>query len=119
MHPILKQAFSLEMNQAKNLYKESKYTESFFHLERAHILGQRFVIPHTYNHWWMLKVGIRKKDNREIFGQLVRLVVAGIGSLIGRVPLGNTGGANIGIMQILPIEREFQILFEKAETQKF
>ncbi|EMY63053.1 DUF3703 domain-containing protein [Leptospira terpstrae] len=114
MHPILKQAFDLEMTTAKNLYNESKYKESFFHLERAHILGQRFVIPHTYNHWWMLKVGIRNKDKREIFGQLVRLAVAGIGSLIGRVPIGNTGGADIGIMQVLPIQEDLKVLLERA-----
>ncbi|MGE8720749.1 DUF3703 domain-containing protein [Leptospira terpstrae] len=40
MHPILKQTFDLEKTSAKNLYKESKYKESFSHLERAHILGQ-------------------------------------------------------------------------------
>lgn len=114
MHPILKQAFVDEMAKAKNLYKESKYTESFSHLERAHVLGQRFVFPHTYNHWWMLKVGIRKKDKREIIGQLVRLSVAGIGSLLGRAPMGNTGGANIGIMQVLPIQGDLKVLFERA-----
>ncbi|MCW7469561.1 DUF3703 domain-containing protein [Leptospira kanakyensis] len=118
MHPILKQKFQEEMEIAKKLYKDSKYTESFSHLERAHILGQRFVVPHTVNHWWMLKVGIRKKDRKEIFGQVIRLAVAGIGSLIGRVPIGNTGGSNIGIMKVLPIEGDLKDLFEKAEKNE-
>ncbi|PJZ46390.1 DUF3703 domain-containing protein [Leptospira brenneri] len=118
MHPVLKQAFEIEMDKAKTLYKESKYTECFSHLERAHILGQRFVYPHTVNHWWMLKVGIRKKDNREILGQLVRLAVAGIGSLLGRVPIGNTGGSNIGIMKVLPIEGDLKVLFDRAGEVK-
>jgi hypothetical protein len=39
----------------------------------------------------MLACGFRRHDRREIVGQMVRLVVAGPGSLTGRYPVGNTG----------------------------
>jgi hypothetical protein len=43
----------------------------------------------------MLGAGLRRRDSHEVFGQLLRLVVAGPGSLTGRYPVGNTGGADV------------------------
>lgn len=114
MNPILKEAFNKEMKIAKEFYLTQNWDEAFSHLEKAHILGQRNAIPHTFNHWWMLKVGIRKKDGKEILGQVIRLLVAGIGSIFGRAPIGNTGGANIGIMTPLPIADDIAQIFIKA-----
>ena len=51
----------------------------------------------------MLTYAIRAHDRREAFGQLIRLVVAGPGSLTGRYPVGNTGGAAISALAVLPI----------------
>ncbi|BDA78585.1 hypothetical protein LPTSP3_g15150 [Leptospira kobayashii] len=114
MNLIIKEAFGKEMKIAKELYLSKKWDEAFTHLEKAHILGQRNAIPHTINHWWMLKVGIRKKDGKEILGQIIRLLVAGIGSLLGRAPIGNTGGSNVGIMTPLPISSDIAKLFIKT-----
>ncbi|WP_411822114.1 DUF3703 domain-containing protein [Leptospira sp. 'Mane'] len=115
MNLIIKEAFEREMKTAKEFYSLQKWEEAFSHLERAHILGQRNVIPHTLNHWWMLKVGIRKKDGNEILGQVIRLLVAGIGSLLGRAPIGNTGGSNVGIMTPMPIADDIAQIFIKAK----
>ena len=51
----------------------------------------------------MLTYAIRAHDRREVFGQLIRLVVAGPGSVTGRYPVGNTGGAAISALAVLPI----------------
>ena len=99
---------------ARELYHAGEYRRAFSHLERAHVLGQRHAWPHTVNHWWMLKVGFRLNDIREIFGQIVRISVAGIGSLIGRAPVGNTGGANVGILTPMPIPEDLAAIFRKA-----
>ena len=65
------------------------------HLERAHILGQPWPWEHTQVHWIMLKFGVKIKNGREILGQIPRLLVGGVKSFIGKVPVGNTGGANV------------------------
>ncbi|TGL65937.1 DUF3703 domain-containing protein [Leptospira jelokensis] len=114
MNPIIKEAFEKEMQVARELYFSKKWDKAFTHLEKAHILGQRNAIPHTVNHWWMLKIGIRKKDKKEILGQIIRLAVAGIGSILGRAPIGNTGGSNVGIMTPLPISSDIAQIFIKA-----
>lgn len=114
MHTILKTEFNNEMSRAAELYAARDYRRAFAHLERAHILGQRYAWPHTVNHWFMLKVGLRLRDRREIFGQFIRIAVAGIGSLIGRAPVGNTGGANVGILTPMPIPDDLKEIFRKA-----
>jgi hypothetical protein len=73
------------------------------HLERAHILSQPMAMPHVQTHVSMLRYGIRHRDAHEVLGQLVRLVVAGPGSVTGRYPVGNTGGANVSALRPMPI----------------
>ena len=58
----------------------------------------------------MLGYGIRHRDRREVTGQLLRLLVAGPGSAIGRYPLGNTGGANVSAVEPMPIPADLQAI---------
>jgi hypothetical protein len=73
------------------------------HLERAHILSQPIALLHMRTHVAMLGAGMRRHDRREIVGQLLRLAVAGLGSLTGRYPVGNTGGADVNALTPMPI----------------
>lgn len=75
-------------------------------LERAHILSQAFAVAHTGVHWAMFRFAFRRRDVREMLGQLPRLLLAAPGSLLGRAPLGNTGGANVGIFEPMPIPED-------------
>ncbi|HMY10335.1 MAG TPA: DUF3703 domain-containing protein [Turneriella sp.] len=34
--------------------------------------------------------------------------------MLGRAPIGNTGGANVGIMKVMPIEPELAEIFRRA-----
>lgn len=43
----------------------------------------------------MLKIGLRLRDRREIRGQILRLAAGGALSLVGWLPQGNTGVANV------------------------
>ncbi|MBO6635995.1 DUF3703 domain-containing protein [Parvibaculum sp.] len=102
MRKELREAYNAEMTEAKRLYRARDYESCLSHLERAHILGQRNYIPHVVNHYWMLKAGWRKGDWREVRGQIVR-IVGSAGSLVGAVPLGNTGRANVSPIKPMPI----------------
>jgi len=59
--------------------------------------------PHVRTHLAMLGYALRHRDGREIVGQLLRVVVAGPGTLTGRYPVGNTGGANVSALKPMPI----------------
>ena len=69
--------------------------------------------PGLYNtqvHWLMLKFGIKIKSNREILGQLPRLLVGGIKSFVGIIPVGNTGGANVPPLKRMEIPEDLKKL---------
>jgi hypothetical protein len=42
------------------------FRSSWYHLERAHILGQPYPYPHTLVHWKIVLFGIKIKDIKEI-----------------------------------------------------
>lgn len=99
MKQALKAAFDREMDTAKKAFAAQSWDQSFAHLERAHILGQRYFLTHIMTHWWMLRVALKKTDRREIRGQLMRMVAVVPGYLFGWVPKGNTGGANVSALK--------------------
>jgi hypothetical protein len=89
------------------------------HLERAHILSQPSAWQHTRVHWSMIVLAVRTKDVRELFGQLVRIAVAGLGSAVGRYPRGNTGRARAPINEPMPIPDDLlPILSSAADAQR-
>lgn len=113
LQPYLEQ----ELWEYRQNLNESNFAGAWHHLERAHVLGQSFAWPHTYVHWQMLQFGIRIKNTREVIGQIPRLLVGGLKSFVGEIPLGNTGGASIPPLRTLPIEPEIQAIFQKCGIQ--
>lgn len=112
MRHELRRAYDSEMTAAVSQYDAGDLRLAFSHLERAHILGQSFPIAHARTHWWMLKVGWRRRDYVEISGQIPRILGALLFSRIW-VPLGNTGGARIPPFQSMPIPEDLQRLLDK------
>jgi hypothetical protein len=109
MNPRLRAAFSAEMQQAKEYFRAGDLDTAFAYLERAHILGQRDTLRHTWSHWWMLRVGLRRGDFQEVRGQVLRILASMLFSRIW-VPAGNTGGANVSPVQSMPIPEDLQRL---------
>ncbi len=107
MKPSLANAFDHEMEAARAAWRAGDPDAAFGFLVRAHILGQRHLWPHVLTHLSMLRVGWRRRDGREIVGQIVRLLATLPGALIGWVPAGNTGGANVSALRPMPMPAEF------------
>ncbi|MEQ8335690.1 MAG: DUF3703 domain-containing protein [Cyclobacteriaceae bacterium] len=110
----LKPYFNAELALYQEEFSNGSYLVAWKHLERAHILGQRYPFAHSYVHWKMLVFGFRIKSAKEVMGQLPRLFFGGVKSFVGRVPVGNPGGSNVPALKSFPIEEELQEIFEKA-----
>lgn len=108
----LRDAFDHEMELASSYFSNQDYDRCFSHLERAHVLGQRFYIPHLKSHFWMLKVGLKQRNLKEIIGQCVR-ILGSVGSLVGAVPTGNTGGSNVSAIKPMPIPIDLARFFDE------
>jgi hypothetical protein len=104
MKPELKQAFEAEMAAAGCLYQQGQLDQAFRHLEVAHVLGQKYVVPHVRSHWLMFRIGMKRRSAREVLGQAVRIFLGALGSAVGIVPVGNTGGTDISMFKRLPID---------------
>jgi hypothetical protein len=110
----LKPYFSHELEEYRNELLQGNFKYAWTKLERAHIIGQRWFIEHTYVHWLMLRFGLKIKNSKEIMGQIPRLLVGGVKSFVGTVPVGNTGGANVPPLRKMHIPDDLQRILAKA-----
>jgi hypothetical protein len=69
---------------------------------------------HVRTHVAMLAYASRRRDRREIVGQLLRLIVAGPGSWTGRYPVGNTGGADVSALRPMPVPDDLRAILEST-----
>jgi len=111
----LKNHFETELQLAKQALNNEYFQVAWYHLERAHILGQAWPIEHTKSHWRMLGFALRIKSTKEIFGQIPRLLVGGIKSFVGEIPVGNTGGANVPPLKAMEIPDDLRTLLDKFQ----
>ena len=99
----IRKAWTEERALARAARSSRNRAAEWVHLERAHILSQPLAVAHVRTHLAMLSCAIRNRDPHEVAGQLVRTLVAGPGSAVGRYPVGNTGGANVSAVTPMPI----------------
>lgn len=104
--------FKNELRMYRAEFEKSNLPSAWRHLERAHIIGQPWPGEHTYVHWLMLKFGFRIKSWKEILGQIPRLLVGGIKSFVGKIPVGNTGGANVPPLRPMEIPQDIRELMK-------
>jgi len=117
MQSVRKLAFVAELSQARGLLAEGQREAAFVHLERAHVLGQLEVLPHVQVHWLMFNVEVSRRRTWAALGQLLRMLLGGLGSAVGLVPLGNTGGSDISMFKRLPIAPDLQDLVDGRAAQ--
>jgi len=116
MPASLKPFYQKELNDALNTFKQQHYQQSWRHLERAHILGQPYPYEHTTVHWKMLCFGVKIKNFREVMGQIPRLLIGGVKSFVGKIPVGNTGGSNVPPLQPMEIPEDLLAIIKGHEN---
>ncbi|MBP9590769.1 MAG: DUF3703 domain-containing protein [Steroidobacteraceae bacterium] len=111
MNSAIRDAFEREWSLAGAARDAGDLATAFHHLERAHILGQRSTRLHVRSHIGMLGIAWRRRDAREITGQLTRIVAAALFSRLW-VPVGNTGGANVSATRPMPVPSDLQAILD-------
>lgn len=113
MTPIHEAALAQEIARAREQMDDRRYDEAMVHLERAHVLGQRFIAPHVIVHWLMFRVAMGRLQPAAAIGQLVRIALGAVGSAVGKVPIGNTGGSDVNMFKPMPIAPELARIMER------
>ena len=111
---VIRTALTDELVASRAAFDQRDPDSGWRHLERAHVLSQPWAIPHINVHNVMLRRGFKAGDRKEVFGQLVRIIVAGPGSLFGRYPVGNSGRARVSAMKPMPLAEDLAALLETA-----
>ncbi len=106
-----------EIALADLLITSGDHQTAFYHLERAHVLGQASTYQHTRIHWRMLKLAFKQRSPREIWGQVIRIVGASTKTPLGIYPAGNTGGANVWFFKAMPIPNDLQQIIDLSKQQ--
>lgn len=119
----LRPYYRQELDAYQGCLRKGELQKAWAHLERAHILGQPYPCEHTAVHVKMLRFGMHTRNGKEIMGQIPRLLVGGIKSWAGKVPVGNTGGANVSPLKPMPIPNDLQAIIRQAnsnyQTQRY
>lgn len=105
-----------ELRAADAARTRADAADEFRHLERAHVLGQASTREHVRVHLAMLAWAWRQRDARELRGQALRIVGAATKTVFGWVPRGNTGGANVGALQPIPVPPDLAATIERAQS---
>lgn len=106
-----------EINDHKDYLRNKDLLSAWRALERSHVLGQAWPLEHTYSHWLMLKFGFRIKSLKEVIGQIPRLLVGGVKSFVGFIPVGNTGGANVPPLRPMKIAPDLMEILENKTNK--
>ncbi|WP_371617839.1 DUF3703 domain-containing protein [Streptomyces sp. NBC_00454] len=113
MPETVREAFEAELGRARGAAPDT--AAMWTALERAHILSQAWAWPHTRAHWHMFRLAVRCRDRAEAAGQVVRILVAGVGSATGRVPYGNTGRTSAGLLTPMPVPPDLRVLLGRTD----
>lgn len=108
-----------ELRKSLSAERAGDAAKAFWHLERAHVLGQASTIEHVRVHARMLTWGLRQRDAREIAAQGLRIVGAAILTGIKAIPHGNTGGSKVGAFRSMPIPNDLAAIIASASTRRF
>ena len=106
--------WNTELLSYHNELNKGDLVNAWRHLERAHIIGQRYPVEHTKVHWKMLLFGFKIKSGKEILGQIPRLLVGGVKSFVGKIPVGNPGGSNVPPLKAFDLDVDLQEIFRLA-----
>ncbi len=117
MPDALKSFYKKELIAARNNFDNKFYRQSWRNLERAHILAQPYPFEHTAVHYRMFCFGIKVKNWKEVTGQIPRLLIGGVKSFVGHIPVGNTGGANVPPLQPMEIPDDLAAIINKTNDR--
>lgn len=110
MQALVRMAYRAAVADYTAARRTRDLNSAFAALERAHVLGQRYLVAHIATHIRMFRIGLARRDFREMAGQILRLIATIPGYLTGWVPKGNTGGANVSAIKPMSLDPEVEPL---------
>ena len=102
------------LHDALTAAQDGDWIAAWSQLEDAHVLSQPLAGPHIRVHAAMWRLAWRTRKPGELWGQSIRVILAGPGSLTGRYPRGNPGRAGISAWSSMPIRPDLARLLDQT-----
>jgi hypothetical protein len=103
-----------ELQVAQQMHSTGNYRAEFHHLERAHVLGQASTVEHVRVHALMFLWALRRRQPKELVGQIIRIIGAATKTAFGLVPAGNTGGSNVSPFKRMEIAPDLRRVLDSV-----
>lgn len=110
---MLADAFENECSNYRTARAVGDIDAAWHALERGHIVSQPVLSLHLKSHSLMLGFALNQRDCFEAFGQFIRLLLAPLGALTGKIPWGNSGRARVSAFRPMPIPEDLAPLLQK------
>jgi hypothetical protein len=114
MPPEIRDRLRADRRAARAALRAGDVDTAWRLLEDAHVLSQPWAVAHVGVHRDMLRTAMAQRDGAEARGQVLRLLVGGPGSLLGRYPVGNTGRAHVPATAPMPVRPELAAILARA-----
>lgn len=102
--------------RAKQEIERKNFELAWRYLEEAHIFSQPNAGVHLEVHWEMFKLALREKLIFEVFGQLIRLILAIPSSVFRAYPAGNNGRSNVGLFTSVSLSKRHDKKMKELEN---
>jgi hypothetical protein len=110
----IRDTINRNLREAREARMFKDYDRCWALLEDAHVLSQPWVWMHVRVHGSMCVTGMAQRDVREVHGQVLRFLVGGPASAVGKYPMGNTGRARVPAKQPMPIRSDLAMMLERS-----
>ena len=112
---VIRTAYLEELAAFRMARAQGNYASAWRALERGHILSQRRLPLHLHSHGVMLQYALARGELGEAVGQVIRLALAPLGTITGRIPIGNTGRANVSAFAPMPVPQDVATVLDAAD----
>jgi hypothetical protein len=112
-HSQLLSSFERELRQAQQACRAGDHSRATHHLQRAHILGQGVTVLHVRSHLELLRMNWRRRDWKEVAGQLSRITAAALFKGVW-VPEGNPGTSDVSAFRRYPIPADLKAILQRS-----
>jgi hypothetical protein len=114
---ILQEAAEAELAQARAHTAVGETEAAWANLAKAHMISQPVLLVHLKVHSAMLALAVTTGAVGEMIGQLVRLVLAPLGHVLGRIPWGNSGLSNVSPFRPASLPSDIMALYSRAGVE--
>lgn len=82
----------------------------------AHVVGQNQLALHLKSHTCMLRLSVHQRDWPEAAGQVFRMALLPLGHALNRLPVGNTGRADVSAFAPMALPGKLAQVIAEAQS---